>query len=124
GNENWTDSTGTINAPFSDSSFAIFAGQAGTVTVDNSLGQVAASGMQFATDGYLIEGDAIDLTASPTSTIRVGAATTAGAGFTALIASQIAGATQLVKPDLVTLVLTGANSYTGGTAIDGGTLAI
>src|SRR5690606_21606737 len=64
------------------------------------------------------------LTASPTSTIRVGDATTAGAGFTAIIASQITGATQLVKTDLGTLILTGANSYTGGTAIDGGTLAI
>ncbi|MBV2144988.1 autotransporter-associated beta strand repeat-containing protein [Falsochrobactrum sp. TDYN1] len=124
GNENWTDSTGTINAPYSDSSFAIFAGKAGMVTVDNSLGNVTASGMQFASDGYVIEGDDLALTGGTTSTIRVGDGTTDGAGFTATISSQLTGSTQLVKTDLGTLVLTGANSYTGGTAVNGGTLAV
>src|SRR5690606_6381189 len=40
------------------------------------------------------------------------------------IASQISGASELVKTDPGTLVLTGDNSYTGGTAIDDGTLQI
>src|SRR3546814_6399212 len=48
----------------------------------------------------------------------------AGAGFTATIGAELAGTTQLVKTDAGTLVLTGANIYTGGTAINGGTLQI
>ncbi|ESZ15743.1 phosphomannomutase [Mesorhizobium sp. L2C085B000] len=124
GNDNWADSTGAVNAPFTDSAFAIFAGAAGTVTVDNGLGQVAASGMQFLTDGYVIQGGPVALAGGPTSNIRVGDGTAAGAGITATIAAQLTGNTQLVKTDLGTLVLTGTNSYTGGTAINGGTLQV
>src|SRR5690606_37181171 len=39
-------------------------------------------------------------------------------------ASRLTGASQLVKTDDGTLVLTGDNTYTGGTAIDGGTLQL
>ncbi|MER9330971.1 autotransporter outer membrane beta-barrel domain-containing protein [Mesorhizobium sp. M0488] len=124
GNDNWADSTGAVNAPFTDGSFAIFAGAAGTVTVDNGLGQVAASGMQFLTGGYLIQGGPVALAGGPTSTIRVGDGTAAGASITATIASQLTGNTQLIKIDLGTLVLTASNSYTGGTAINGGTLQL
>ena len=113
-----------VNAAFSDGSFAIFAGAAGTVTVDNGPGQVTASGMQFATDGYLIQGGAIALDGGATSTIRVGDGTAAGAGITATIAAPLSGNTQLVKSDLGTLVLSGTNTYTGGTAINGGTLQV
>ncbi|WP_224545079.1 autotransporter-associated beta strand repeat-containing protein [Mesorhizobium sp. CA16] len=123
GNDNWTEDTGSINAAYSDSAFAIFAGQAGTVTVDNGLGQVTAAGMQFSTDGYVIQGGDIGLL-GPQSTIRVGDGTNAGAGYTATIASAFTGSAQLVKTDAGTLVLTGTNSYTGGTAINGGTLRI
>jgi fibronectin-binding autotransporter adhesin len=123
GNDNWTESTGVVNAPYSDGSFAIFAGKAGTVTVDNSLGQVTASGMQVMTDGYIIQGRAVSLI-GPASTIRVGDGTNAGAGITATIASELTGSSQLAKTDLGTLVLTGTNSYTGGTAINGGTLQV
>ena len=35
GNDNWTNVTGTVNAPFSNGSFAIFEAQPGTVTVDS-----------------------------------------------------------------------------------------
>ncbi|MER8373456.1 autotransporter-associated beta strand repeat-containing protein [Mesorhizobium sp. M1406] len=124
GNDNWADSTGAVNAPFSDGSFAIFAGAAGTVTVDNGLGQVMASGMQFLTDGYLIQGGPLDLAGGSTSTLRVGDGTAAGASITATIASRLTGNTQLIKTDLGTLVLTASNSYTGGTAINGGTLQV
>ncbi|MDR6635759.1 fibronectin-binding autotransporter adhesin [Phyllobacterium sp. 1468] len=124
GNDNWADAAGIINAPFSDGSFAIFAGTAGRVTVDNALGQVTASGLQFMTDGYLIRGGSIALDGGATSTIRVGDGTAAGAGITATIAAQLSGNTQLVKTDLGTLVLSGANSYSGGTAINSGTLQV
>ncbi len=123
GNDNWADSTGMVNAPFSDGSFAIFAGERGTVTVDNSLGQVEASGMQFMTDGYVIQGGALGLV-GPVSTIRVGDGTSAGAGIVATIASDLTGNTRIAKTDLGTLVLTGDNSYTGGTEINGGTLKV
>ena len=116
GNDNWADATGAVNAGYDDGAFAIFTGAAGTVTIDNGLGAVAASGLQFATDGYTITGDALTLT-GPQSVIRVGDGTAAGAGYTATIAAELTGATQLVKTDLGTLLLTGANTYTGGTAI-------
>ncbi|MBB3237327.1 autotransporter-associated beta strand repeat-containing protein [Phyllobacterium endophyticum] len=124
GNDSWADATGIINAPFSDGSFAIFAGAPGKVTVENGPGQVTASGMQFTTDGYLIQGGSIALDGGATSTIRVGDGTSAGADITATIASQFSGNTQLVKTDRGTLVLTGTNSYSGGTAINGGTLQV
>ena len=44
--------------------------------------------------------------------------------MTATIAAELTGASQLVKTDLGTLVLDGANSYTGGTAINGGVLEV
>ena len=78
----------------------------GTVTIDNGLGAVTASGLQFAADGYTITGGDLTLT-GPQSVIRVGDGTAAGAGYTATINSAITGATQLVKTDAGTLVLIG-----------------
>jgi fibronectin-binding autotransporter adhesin len=123
GNNDWTDSTGAVNAPFSDASFAVFSATPGTVTIDNSLGAVTAAGMQFASDGYVITGGDLTLV-GPQSTIRVGDGSVAGASFSATINSKIVGATQLVKTDAGTLILSGANGYSGGTAINGGTLQI
>ncbi|MBP7240455.1 autotransporter-associated beta strand repeat-containing protein [Amaricoccus sp.] len=124
GNDNWTEQTGTINAPWQTGGFAIFMGAAGDVSVDDGLGAVAASGMQFITDGYVVAGDAITLVGAPESVIRVGDGTAAGAGVTATISSVLAGATRLTKTDLGTLVLDGVNTYAGGTAVEGGVLAV
>ena len=123
GNDNWTDTTGTVNAPYSDGAFAVFDGSGGTVTIDNGLGQVTASGMQFAADGYMIIGGGLALTGSQ-SVIRVGDGSAAGSGFTVTINAALSGDTQLVKTDAGTLVLGGVNNYTGGTAINGGTVRI
>jgi len=123
GNDNWTEAAGLVNAGYSDSAFAVFGGTAGTVTVDNSLGQVSAGGMQFATGGYTIAGGGIALTGGQAS-IRVGDGSTAGAGYTATINAGLSGASELVKTDAGTLVLGGINSYTGGTRITGGTVQI
>ncbi|HYC94227.1 MAG TPA: autotransporter outer membrane beta-barrel domain-containing protein, partial [Sphingomicrobium sp.] len=123
GNNNWTDESGAVNAAFADGTFAIFSATAGTVTVDNSLGAITASGMQFASDGYVITGEELTLV-GPQATIRVGDGTVAGAGFDATISAELTGASQLVKTDAGTLILTGANTYAGGTAINGGTLQI
>ncbi|RAO75897.1 hypothetical protein CA260_17885 [Dyella jiangningensis] len=127
-NNNWTGADGAINAPFSDSSFAVFQGAPGTVTVNDGNGIVHAQGMQFASDGYVIQGDAINLVGSVDDTtqsiLRVGDGTSAGAGFKATINSALDGGTALVKTDAGTLVLGGNNTYTGGTIISGGVLQI
>ena len=123
GNDNWADASGAVNAAYSDGAFAVFGGTAGTVTVDNSLGQVAASGMQFATSGYTVTGGPIGLTGAQ-AVIRVGDGSVAGAGYTATINAALTGASQLVKTDAGTLVLGGTNSYTGGTLVTGGTVQI
>ncbi|HEY9130406.1 MAG TPA: autotransporter-associated beta strand repeat-containing protein [Dyella sp.] len=122
-NDYWTEATGTINAPYSNGSFAVFGGMGGTVTIDNSNGQVTASGMQFETDGYRLTGGAIELAGSA-ATIRVGDGTAAGAGMTATIDSALTGGAMLVKDDLGTLVLTGSNTYSGGTDVHAGTLQV
>ncbi|MCE1408056.1 autotransporter-associated beta strand repeat-containing protein [Enterobacter hormaechei] len=127
GNDNWTtdESTpeGALNAPFTDAAFAVFQGEAGNVTVDNSKGDVIISGAQFATDGYRVGGEAIT-TDTANTLIRVGDGTVDGASYTATIDSVIRGTGGLNKGDLGTLILTGDNTYSGGTRIDGGTLQI
>ncbi len=53
------------------------------MTVDDAAGAVSAAGMQFAADGYRLEGDTIELAgADGRSVIRVGDGTAAGAGYT------------------------------------------
>src|SRR5581483_10763348 len=123
GNDNWADSTGKVNAPFSNGSFAVFEATPGTVTVDNSLGNVSTSGMQFAVSGYTITGNALTLSAA-SNILRVGDGTAARAGMTATIDAALVGTGGVQKTDLGTLVLTGANTYSGGTTITAGTLQL
>ena len=113
---NWTEADGMPNGQWNQD-FAIFGGAAGTVTIDNSAGDVQFTGMQFMSDGYVVEGDALTTNTAETI-IRV------DAGVTAEIGAEIAGSGGLVKQDTGTLVLTGANSYTGGTSILNGTLEV
>jgi outer membrane autotransporter protein len=120
-NDNWTTSDGALNAPFTNGAYAVFQGTAGTVTVDNTAGQVQVSGMQFAVDGYTVTGGAIELL-SGSNDVRVGDGTSDGAAMTATIASVLKGSGKLNKTDLGTLVLTGVNTYSGGTTISAGTL--
>jgi fibronectin-binding autotransporter adhesin len=123
GNDNWTETNAAVNGPFADGAFAVFGGQAGTVTVDNSLGAVNVAGMQFATDGYRVQGDAISLVAG-NNVIRVGDGTQGTSGFTATIDAPLVGSGTLDKADIGTLVLTGSSSYTGGTIIGEGVLQL
>jgi fibronectin-binding autotransporter adhesin len=119
---NWTGADGTLNGVW-DQSFAIFQGTSGTVTIDNGIGAVSTVGMQFASDGYRIDGDALAL-ADPETVVRVGDGTSVGAGFVATIDASLTGDARLVKTDFGTLVLNGLNTYTGGTAILGGTVQV
>jgi len=124
----WTDTTGTLNSRFSNGAFAVFQGMPGTVTVSDPSGSLNTPGIQFASDGYVIQGDAIHLAGATLgdtqTTIRVGDGTAAGANFKATINNELTGFVSLDKTDAGTLVLGGNNTYTGGTTISGGTLQV
>ena len=125
---NWTDAAGTVPGVVMtpQPAFALFGGAAGTVTVDNSSGAVSATGLQFAVDGYTLDGDTLTLVGSngDAPVIRVGDGSSAGAAMTATIANVLAGSDGLTKADEGTLVLTGANTYTGTTTVQAGTLLV
>lgn len=123
--QTFTDSNGDVNGPVRpDPAFLLFAGAPGQVTVDDGAGAVSMAGAQFAANGYAIDGDAITLTGNGDgdAILRVGDGSAAGGGFAAEIASDLGGSARLVKTDLGTLVLTGANSYSGGTFVQSGVL--
>ncbi len=124
GPTNWTNANGSVAGAW-NSKFAVFQTNPGTVTVNNSAGAISTTGMQFIGSGWTVAGDAITLNGdNGQTTIRVGDGTAAGASHSATIGSELTGASRLVKNDLGTLILTGTNSYTGGTTIAAGTLQI
>lgn len=90
---------------------AIFAGTAGTVTVDGT--GVAANSLTFSTAGYVIQGGKVTLNGT-TPTISNAVAAT--------INSEVAGSGGLTKTGAGILTLGGANSFTGTTNISGGTV--
>src|SRR5580765_6372360 len=119
----WTDAEGMVNNGWRVNRFAIFQGSSGTVTVDDSAGAVIFSGAQFAVDGYVIDGGSLSTDTAETI-LRVGDGTSAGVGMSATISSVIRGSGGLNKSDSGRLILTGANTYSGGTTISAGTLSI
>jgi autotransporter-associated beta strand protein len=123
---NWTDAVGSISGVMSPQpGLAVFGGAPGTVTVDGTDGQVAAVGLQFLTDGYHMTGDSMVLTwSSGTPVIRVGDGSESTAGYVATIDNVLMGTQGLAKNDAGTLVLNGANTYTGETTVNGGTLSV
>ena len=131
-NDNWTENDKgpqqgkLFNARWDNGSFAVFGGTAGSVAIDNQNGNVTTAGMQFATDGYVVTGQALLLDNGAPDTapiIRVGNGQ-ANANITATIEAELQGSGGLRKTDYGTLVLTGENSYTGGTVVAGGVLQI
>ncbi|MFC4256476.1 autotransporter domain-containing protein [Croceibacterium xixiisoli] len=138
---NWTTINGSANGAYDPADFLIFGGPttnqqtrarvaaaavpsstAGLVTVDDAAGAVTlANGVQFAVGGYTVTGDAIGL-AAPAVVFRVGDGSDAGAEFTATIASALTGTGGIDKTDLGTLILTGTNTYSGGSRVTDGTL--
>ncbi|ALM86037.1 autotransporter domain-containing protein [Bordetella sp. N] len=117
----WADTNGTSTGPMSPQpAFAIFGGASGTVSVDNTNGDVSATGLQFMTDGYHLTGDALTLVGDngAVPVIRV------SSGATAVIDNLINGSTGINKTDGGTLVLNGANIYAGNTVLTGGTLSV
>lgn len=122
----WTDATGSFTAAMTPQpGFAVFGGDAGTVTVDGTGGQVSATGMQFLSDGYHLTGDALLLSGGGSAPIvRVGDGSAATAGYVATIDNVLTGSDGLAKDDAGTLVLNGVNTYIGQTVINGGTLSV
>jgi len=118
---NWTGQPGQagINGSWGGS-IAVFAGAAGgAVTVS---GPQAFDTLQFSTNGYVVSGSS--LTLAPAS--GTAGTITVDSSITATIGSIIADgtATGLVKQGGGHLVLTGANTYSGGTTINAGTLQL
>jgi autotransporter-associated beta strand protein len=91
---------------------AVFSGTAGTVTL--AAGQSVHS-LTFKTSGYLLTASTITL---------VGSSITVDSGVEASIGSAVAGSAGFAKNGNGTLTLTHANTYTGGTAINGGALVV
>ncbi|PLC01863.1 autotransporter outer membrane beta-barrel domain-containing protein [Variovorax sp. RO1] len=121
----WTGVDGKLNVGWQQDGIAVFGGKAGIVTVDNQSagGPVRMGGAQFAVDGYVVNGDPLTINTANT-TVRVGDGGPASAGMTATINAAIGGTGGLVKDEGGTLVLTGSNSYSGGTTVKGGILQI
>jgi fibronectin-binding autotransporter adhesin len=127
GSVNWSDVNGNGPAPMTpQSGFAIFGGAAGTVTVDNSAGNVQASGLQFASNGYNLTGDVLTLVGSDgvAPIIQVGDGSSAGAGYIATINAPVQSNDGLTKTDLGTLVLTGGGYVNNGVTVSGGVLQL
>ncbi|PIB43023.1 transporter [Pseudomonas sp. 2822-15] len=119
GGTNWTSADGLTNSPWA-SGFAVFTGAAGTVAVQ---GPQAFTGLQFVSDGYnLVSGAGGQLTAINGGSGNVSMRVDPGA--TATVGVNIDGAGTLNKLDTGTLVLNGANTYTGGTLLNGGRLIV
>ncbi|WP_233235904.1 autotransporter-associated beta strand repeat-containing protein [Bordetella sp. LUAb4] len=116
GTGNWTDTAGRIPSAWDNSAprFAIFSGTGGAVSV---VGAQNITGLQIAANGYTLNGGALNLAAG-TDVLR------ADAGVTGTINSAISGSGALQKRDFGTLILTGANTYTGGTTVSEGVLQV
>ena len=112
---NWSDSAGQLAAGWADLT-AVFSGAAGTVEVD---GQHQITGLQFVTDGYRLsdaDDNALLVLADTGADLR------ANAGVTAIVAVALSGSSELSKTGAGTIILTGSNSYSGGTTISDGVL--
>ncbi|MFW7358333.1 MAG: autotransporter-associated beta strand repeat-containing protein [Brucella sp.] len=123
-NNNWTDNQEKVNGRYDQGSFAVFSGKAGTVHIDDSKANILAAGLQFATDGYRLTGDALNLDNTGQPIIRVGDGSAAGKAITATIEVELQGSKGINKTDYGTLILTGANHYSGDTTVTGGVLQI
>ncbi|WP_305879377.1 autotransporter outer membrane beta-barrel domain-containing protein [Bradyrhizobium sp. 41S5] len=121
GGTNWTGKPGqaAINGTWGGS-VGVFAGAAGgTVVV---AGTQSFDTLQFSTNGYTLSGGTLAI--APAS--GNAGVFNVDSNISATIASTIAdgSGTALAKAGGGTLVLTGSNSYSGGTILAGGTLSV
>ncbi len=116
---NWNiESAGTAApvAPTADREL-IFSGTGGTVTLGS--GAAANAGITFSSNGYTLSGSALALGGAAPATITVTSAL-----HTVTIASAVSGSAALRKSGSGKLMLTGTNSFTGGTTVAAGVLEI
>ena len=110
----WSNTSGSGYAlAWTNSSDAVFEGTAGTVAIN---GNPQANTVTFNTDGYLITGGSLTLSGA-------GGNVTTGSG-TDTIASVVQGTVGFNKNGAGTLLFAGANTYSGGTTINAGTLQV
>ena len=112
---NWTIANGSTNSAWKQG-FAVFEGTAATVTLGAN---VTMAGLQFVTTGYQI-------TTANGSTITAASGTVLEAlgGITRIIGVGIVGAGDVTKTGSGTVILTAANTYTGGTTVTAGILQL
>jgi len=119
----WTDSGGKKNRTSIGTAFSVFEGRGGQVVIDaGNAGAIQTGGMQFAVTGYTLSGSGLRLAGNERTIFRVGDGSEWASTMVAEISAPISGFTRLVKADAGTLILSGANSYTGPTEVEGGTL--
>jgi autotransporter-associated beta strand protein len=120
-NTNWSNQSGTINAPWVGQNAVFAAAGASTVTVEGSQ---AFTGLQF------LDGANYSFVAGPAGAFSIAGSTPVvldqtGQNATSVsIAAPISGEGGIVKDGGGTLTLAGANSYAGGTTVLGGVLEV
>ncbi|THF56505.1 autotransporter domain-containing protein [Pseudothauera rhizosphaerae] len=117
GTGNWTNADGNGNGAWSGSIAAVFAGTAGTVTIDDGF-TASAPALSFLADGYVLAADGsgrLELTGAATVEVLADGAT---------IAAPITGGSGLTKSGAGTLTLSGSNDYSGATTVASGTLMV
>jgi autotransporter-associated beta strand protein len=109
----WTPTSFGGN-PFSANDNAIF--DAGPVNMSLS-GNVVAAGVKFVSTGHTVSGGAAD-------SLEVTGAIDVAANLSAVISGVIGGSSGLIKTGEGSLSLSGANTFTGNAAINGGRLIL
>ncbi|PZN92551.1 MAG: hypothetical protein DCF31_15990, partial [Alphaproteobacteria bacterium] len=110
GTNNWTSASGNPLLQWA-SARGFFRGAAGTIAVS---GTQVFTGLNFEVDGYTLNGGTLQSNAGAIDTV---------AATTTTINSVISGDT-LAKTGTGTLVLNGANSFTGGLTVAAGTVRV
>jgi fibronectin-binding autotransporter adhesin len=113
---NWSNANGSLFS-VRDGDTAVFRGPGGPITINGSQSFRA---LRFEADGYQIgSGIAGELVIDGSQgDVRV------ESGDTAMISLPISGSATLIKGGTGTLILSGANTYQGGTKLVAGTLGI
>lgn len=114
---NWTTEVGSPNSGW-NSKMGIFQGTAGTVALGDDID---FEGLQFITSGYVINQDLAQLYAlHPTADAVV----LVNSSALATINAPIIGSGGIAKGGTGTLLLTGAHTYLGDTAVNAGTMYV
>ena len=117
---NWWDGAADVAWPNLTTDTAIFGGVAGGLVTINTGAGVNAGNLTFSTTGYTLAGNV----PADVLTLGTGVVTVTNVADSATISAIIAGTTGLNKVGAGTLIVSGANTFTGGVSITGGTLSV